>query len=112
MTISKVVFPVSDTSRELIMDVCKFLFFDSWVRTPHNANLNDAIAELLNYLPEVQFHGSQLQEVMIDGHHFQFFRKKPTRPLMDAIRKTSDFESSECEITCMIARFHEKEAAS
>jgi hypothetical protein len=107
MTTSKLVFPLSDASRELIMDVCKFLYFDSWVRAPHNDRLNDAIAELLNYLPEVQFHGEQLQEVMIEGHLFQFARKQPQRPLMDAICQASDFESNECEITCMIARFEE-----
>ena len=112
MKLSKIVFPVSDDARELIMEVVNYLLDRSAESFPHDAHLKNSIDELLNYLPEVQFHGRTLQEVSIDGHHYQFMRKQPHRPLMDAIAAAEQFDTHQCEVMLMRYRYQNLEVAS
>jgi hypothetical protein len=108
MTTSKIVFPVSDAARKLIMDVCKHLLGESAKRYPYNGKVKDAISELLNFLPEVQFHGSRLQEVSIEGEHYEFIREKPQRPLMQVIGEAEEFDSYECEVMLLRYRYQQR----
>lgn len=97
--------PLPEGARELILDVCKHLLHQP---NSHSDSINEMIAELLSYLPEVQFMGGRLQEVSIDGYHYQFFRKKVRRPFFDTLMKAEAWDSNECEVMLMRYRFQKE----
>jgi hypothetical protein len=102
----RVKFPLPEGARELILDVCKHLLSKSG--SYRMDEIDATIAELLSYLPEVQFLGSKLQEVSIDGHHYTFMRKKPSHCLFAALARAERFDSQECEVMLMRYRFQTK----
>lgn len=102
---NRIAFPLRHGERELIVDVCKYLLQLLEKRFPYGKDVDATIAELLNFLPEVQFMGGSIQEVSIDGHWFAFDRKPPKRPLDHCLREAEDFDSNECEIMLMRYRF-------
>lgn len=106
----RITHPLPDGARELVMDVCRYLLHFCG---RSGGDSYEMIAELLCYLPEVQFMGGRLQEVSIDGYHYQFFRKQPQRPFFDALLAAEAWDSNECEVMLLRYRFQKRlEAAA
>jgi hypothetical protein len=92
----RIVYPITQWQRELVLDVVEIL-------QQKGSRADAVIAELLNFLPEVQLGDEPTVTYGWKFAPLRFKRCAPKRPLRDVLSIAEDFDDMHQEI--MLARF-------